>query len=236
VRLLEQLCAGSWRQTPEWRALCALLARAASAALEAVDRKRNDWQAEALDRSEILAGLVRALLASEQVQPLTRLLAHVAATPRKYVLSDVQVKALIDLKSWVAKHLDEPSAPLTRWLAACREQLEALTAEVPAAPADFRRAANISCRCQDCRELVRFLKDPQEKVQRFPMSKERRRHLHEMIDRHHCDVTHVTERRGSPQTLVCTKTSASFQQRRQQYRADKKRLAALRSMEAQLTC
>lgn len=57
---------------------------------------------------------------------------------------------------------------------------------MPAAPADFRRDAQISCRCKDRQELVRGLKDPLEKVHRSPMSKERRRHLHQMIDSHQC--------------------------------------------------
>jgi hypothetical protein len=38
------------------------------------------------------------------------------------------------------------------------------------------------------------------------MAKERRRHLHGIIDSNRCDCTHVTEHRGSPHTLVCTKT------------------------------
>jgi hypothetical protein len=41
--------------------------------------------------------------------------------------------------------------------------------------------------------------------------KERRQHLHQIIDRHGCDLTHITDRRGSPQTLVCTKTTASYE-------------------------
>lgn len=234
VRLLEQLCAGTWKQTPEWRALCKLLMQEAIAALEACDRK-NDWRANELNRSAILAGFVRALLAGEQLKPLTQLLAHIAATPKRYPLTDVQVGALVALRSWLAKHLEEPCAPLSRWLAECRQQLEALTAQVPVAPADFRRDVKISCACRDCQELVRFLKDPQEKVHRFPVSKERRRHLHQMIDSHQCDVTHATEHRGSPQTLVCTKTTSSYQHRLRQYQADKKHLAELRSMEASLT-
>lgn len=112
--------------------------------------------------------------------------------------------------------------------------MEALAAEKPQAPADFRRDANITCRCADCRELVRFLNDPHEKVHRFPMGKERRRHLHQAIEWGQCDVAHVTERRGSPQTLVCTKNTASFQRRLRQYEVDQKHLAALRSLEAVL--
>jgi hypothetical protein len=78
------------------------------------------------------------------------------------------------------------------------------------------------------------LRDPQEKVHRFSVRKERRQHLPQVIEQHLCDVEHVTERRGSPQTLVCTKNTASFQRRLQQYHADREHLAVLRSMEESL--
>ena len=55
-----------------------------------------------------------------------------------------------------------------------------------------------------------FLANPDQREGRFPLAKERRRHLHGNIDRDRCDCTHVTERRGRPYTLVCTKTTASY--------------------------
>ena len=50
-----------------------------------------------------------------------------------------------------------------------------------------------------------------QKQSRFPLAKKRRQHLHQIIDGNRCDLTHVTERRGSPFTLVCTKTTASYE-------------------------
>ena len=235
VRLLEQLCAGKWKRTPEWLALCGILAEAALAALQTVDRKKDDWQTPQVNRSEILAALVRSLLAADQVGVLARLLTHISDTPKRYPLRNVQIDALLDLRSWLIKHVHEPCPPLSEWLAACRAQLEALTAEAPQPPADFRREASIRCRCADCQELVKFLRDPQEQVHRFPVRKDRRQHLHQMIETHECDVEHVTERRGSPQTLVCTKNTASFQRRVRQYEEDREHLAALRSVEKSLT-
>jgi hypothetical protein len=158
----------------------------------------------------------------------------VAATPKRYPLREVQIPALLALSSWLGKHLEQSSPALSGWLADCREQLEALTAEKPAPPTDFRREAKVACQCADCRELVAFLKNPQEKVHRFSVAKPRRRHLHSMIEHHHCDLTHVTDRRGSPQTLVCTKTSASFEGRLRQYKADQEQLATLRALAKRL--
>lgn len=44
----------------------------------------------------------------------------------------------------------------------------------------------------------------------WSLTKERRRHFHGMIDFHRLPVTHITLRRGSPQTLVLTKQENLF--------------------------
>ena len=75
--------------------------------------------------------------------------------------------------------------------------------------------------------MSRFLRDPAARVARFPLRKERRQHLHRRIEEHRCDCTHVTERIGSPQTLVCTKTQASYERRLEQYKIDQALLAEL---------
>ena len=51
--------------------------------------------------------------------------------------------------------------------------------------------------------------------------------MHRIIEQHGLDMTHVTERKGSPQTLVCTKTRESYRRRCDQYRDD---IAALKSL------
>jgi hypothetical protein len=90
----------------------------------------------------------------------------------------------------------------------------------PEAPKDWRQDVKLSCACADCRELRTFTLDPVEQIHRFRVRKERRQHLHEMIDLHGLDMTHVTERKGSPQTLVCTKDRRSYNWRCEQYRKD----------------
>jgi hypothetical protein len=55
---------------------------------------------------------------------------------------------------------------------------------------------------------------------RFRLRKDRRRHLHQQIQRHGLDMTHETERRGSPQTLVCTKTRRKYERQCAEHKAD----------------
>jgi 2OG-Fe(II) oxygenase superfamily len=97
----------------------------------------------------------------------------------------------------------------------------------PQPPSDWCLDAEFSCHCPDCKELKAFAHDPAERVHRFRIKKERRRHLHNMIDRHGLDMTHETDRVGSPQTLVCTKDRRTFDRRMDQYRDE---IAAMRTL------
>ena len=97
----------------------------------------------------------------------------------------------------------------------------------PQPPPDWRLHAELSCTCVDCRELQAFARDPNASVHRFRVKKERRRHLHQVIDRHRLDMTHVTERVGSPQTLVGTKDRRTFKARMKEYQNE---IAAMRKL------
>lgn len=97
----------------------------------------------------------------------------------------------------------------------------------PAPPSDWRLKVKISCFCPDCRELESFAHDPFERVHRFRVKKERRQHLHQTIDRYGLEMTHVTERVGSPQTLLCTKDRRNFNQRMKEYREE---ISAMRTL------
>jgi hypothetical protein len=97
----------------------------------------------------------------------------------------------------------------------------------PQPPTNWRLNVEISCSCPDCRELQIFARDRIERVHRFRINKERRRHLHNVIDRHRLDMVHMTERMGSPQTLVCTKDRRTFDRRVKEYQDE---IAAMRTL------
>jgi hypothetical protein len=97
----------------------------------------------------------------------------------------------------------------------------------PEPPSDWRLDVETKCRCADCLELQAFGRDAAARVYRFRMNKQRRSHLHGIIDRYRLDMTHVTERVGSPQTLVCTKDRRTFDRRMRQYRDE---IAAMRTL------
>jgi hypothetical protein len=234
VRLLEQICTASPRQKEGVIELCGTLAQATVQALEAIDQggAAHDYRVRAVKRAEVLAGLARALLITDQCELLERLVAHVLARPETYPLESAHVAALTALGPWLEEHVKQPCPGLSHWLAACCEQLKGRTAQAPQAPADFRRPAAIACKCADCSELRRFLDDPHEQVHRFRAAEARRSHLENTIRQHHCDLDLTTERRGSPYTLVCTKNTASYQAKLWQFRQDQEHLAKLRAIQA----
>ena len=105
--------------------------------------------------------------------------------------------------------------------------LLARSATPPEAPKNWKIAAPVKCRCEHCAKLRAFCKDPVAETARFPLRQELRAHLHQIIDRHRLDLAHVTERRGRPFTLVCTKTRASHERRLAEYATDVTNMRAL---------
>lgn len=79
----------------------------------------------------------------------------------------------------------------------------------PTQPKDYRRPRG-GCGCSNCRALDDFVTNPKRKVGRFPVNNNQRAHLHNMCVRSP-DLIHKTERRGSPYTLVVTKTTRDYE-------------------------
>ncbi len=195
------------------------------------DLPNDDWQIRRIDRAALLTALVKSLIAVEADKPLARLIDHTLATSANYDLTDVHLKTIFGLKAWLTRKLNKPSPTISRWLSHCRSELERRTKRAPEPPVDNRRPDKLSCTCSDCRELSRFLADPHEPVHHFPMAQDRRRHLHQVIEAAGCDLTHVTTRKGRPYTLVCTKTTASYEKACQIYARDQKNLERLQALE-----
>ncbi len=123
--------------------------------------------------------------------------------------------------------------------AALRPFAEALRADVAAhlrarvalplePPADAARSTDgLRCTCEDCRGLRAFLHNRRELAWTLRAAEARRRHVLEVAHAAKVDLTFRTERRGSPYSLVCTKTQASYAARVVQREADQAALAKL---------
>jgi 2OG-Fe(II) oxygenase superfamily len=228
VALLGALAAGGKPSAKsDWQAALRRIAEAIVSKLDEVGKKQRenewiDWRLTEQARP-VNAALVTSLL--EVLGKLDASALRVAAAEKLAARPDVfdpvtiLVPALGSLSAWdaAAAQLWEHSV----------EFLLRRSSRPPEVPRDWRQDVKLSCSCVDCRELQKFVLDPVEQAHRFRVRQDRRQHLHQQIERHSLDMTHVTDRKGSPQTLVCTKDRRSYLRRCEQYRKDIAALAAL---------
>jgi hypothetical protein len=208
---------------PDWMAALRTIAAAVVDTLPALAQRASSADRSAALKgksadAETLADLLDALAALEAPTLRTAACAAVIANGKGFDPRAVVVPALRTMRARGTTVIrDAVGEPL--WLHAA-DVLLARSEYPPAPPSDWRQDVKLACACVDCRQLQAFAGDPAEQTHRFRVRKDRRQHLHRQIDRHRLDMTHVTERTGSPQTLVCTKTRRTYQRRRMEYRQD----------------
>jgi hypothetical protein len=173
--------------------------------------------------------LLQALAAGGRDEDLSRVIRFVREWPDEFRLGDCQVPALRSLFPWLRQRFGSVQLQFKSWLDAVRGQLERATAKEPTFPSDWARPADVACKCQFCDKLKAFLADPAHEVGRIPAREDMRRHLIDMIGRHQCDVGHALERKGSPYSLVLTKTTGSFDRAVKQFEEDCRLLSSLPS-------
>ena len=225
--LFAALCGSGRKTTSERRTLCVQLAGDMESVLDRFDHPpKGVWRPAEKDLAGIVANLFHAFAAIGDLDRLDRLASRLLANPGRYDLHAVLIPAVTALARAASER--SPARPAwTRLHESCVSRLRVLTEARPEPPRDFSREAAVACRCADCGELNAFLRDPEAEVHLFPRRKDLRQHLHVQIDRHQCDLTHETIRKGSPQTLVCTKTRKSFERRLAQFEVDTNHLREL---------
>lgn len=229
VAIFDALCCSPPGMSDERRAVCVPLADELIQVLERWDnRPVRDWH-EPEPRRGIIESVFRSLTALDDIDRLAPFVAYVLARPKHYKLRTVLVPAVQSLHT--ALDADSPArSRFDQLLHHCLAELRTLTATPIEPPANWTRDAKVDCECAECKELSEFLRSPTEQVRRFPRRKELRQHLHAQIDRHKLDLTHVTERKGSPQTLICTKNQATYKRRLAQFQLDTQLLQDLEDL------
>jgi hypothetical protein len=209
--------------------LCRQLAGLIMSTIERWDPRRSDhnWDTKTVDRAKLLPPLVRSFVALGEPELLDRLVSYVLDRPREFDVTTVQVPALLELDKPLRAIVKCPHPPLGRWFTELHEELESRVAHRPQEPTDWQRGPTTGCKCSLCSQLSHFLEDPCAQTLRLPLAKERRQHLHQIIERGQLDTTHVTERRGRPFTLVCTKNKASYERALKAHRVDLDQLAKI---------
>lgn len=172
-------------------------------------------------------GMVVDLLAAlERIDPALagRALEKLLSQPALYAIDGVLVPAALRLHE---AEETRQHASVQALRAAVLAHLRRRIAEPLKPPADWRRPSAIACTCTYCRELSRFLDDPAQPAWRLKAAEAQRCHVEGSIRHSRCDLDAITERRGRPYTLVCTKNQASYERRVQQRHHDLEHLARL---------
>lgn len=141
---------------------------------------------------------------------------------------------LSDLDISNPDHVATSPAFMRLWRHAAKVLL-ARSGTPPPEPVDWVISVEgLSCGCDCCTDLVRFCADPVAKTHWIPVRTDLRKHLRSRIERVQADLKCRTERRGSPYTLVCTKTRDSHNRRRRQYAEDISEMQRLLSLSERL--
>jgi hypothetical protein len=175
------------------------------------------WRRGSIEPAHV-ADLLSALVATDR-KLANRAATHALAWPKTYDPDRVLIPALRAMK-----HVDAAIAPLRT---ACLAHLRARATEPLAPPADWRRARQVSCKCEHCTALSKYLADPGQKTWILRAVEHARRHVEETIRGSNADVDTKTDRKGRPYSLICTKNQASYERRAAQRRQDLQDLAHL---------
>jgi hypothetical protein len=231
VSIIEDLCRGG-KMTEGRKSVCRALVRELEQLISRCDapKERQFQYRSGQERPGVIEGFARAALAVDEPELLQRFLSRVLADKEHYGLHTALVPAVKKMYESATKNKDAIESR-RQLLQHCIGELERLTEKPVEEPKDWAQDRKIRCYCADCRELQQFVSNPQEQVHRFRLGKERRQHLHQQITAAGCDMTHVTERIGSPQTLVCTKTRSSYERAKSEFATNIQLLAELRGLE-----
>ena len=238
VRLLRTLTAElDGGETPQESAqlrevLAEILGYLRGALPPAAERRR--WWAVPQICAELGADLLAVLLQIDAGDLLPSTLAWMCADRDRWPIDDVLLPALLALHQRLQDEIAmvEEIRPLR---AVCLAHLDARIAE-PLAPfpdwarrglPPYRPPHSRLKRSAELVELHAFLVDPAREQWELWARKEIRTHIKSIIQWHQLDVKTSTLRTRIPYTLVCVKTSASYERRKAQRQDDLKLRAAL---------
>ena len=150
----------------------------------------------------------------------------VLSHPGRFSIDEVLIAALSEWPTDGQSAFLLATAPIR---AAALAHLRQRAALPLAPPPDAARGADaLVCSCGDCNDVRRFMADRVKRVWTLKALKAARRHVENSVQSAQLDLAASTDTRGSPQTLVLTKTEASYQRAAKQRRED---LAAIRRLE-----
>jgi predicted 2-oxoglutarate/Fe(II)-dependent dioxygenase YbiX len=170
------------------------------------------WSQAPLPESPTPELVVHTLIALARIDPdlADQALRHFLSLPAVYGMDAILLPAALVLHGSSGS---EGPAVIAALRTAVLQHLEERIALPLEPPTDWVRDAQLSCSCNYCLSLGRFLASATEPVWNFRAAETHRKHVTHTVNRDRCDLDLTTVKRGSPHTLVCTKNQASYERR-----------------------
>lgn len=231
AKLLHALCRISDKgkeKQESCRKLASLMLQAIT--VWALQVKPEHWEDGRVEAKVLVLHLLKALCCLGDEDLLKKAIELFQALTDKFDAVSVQVPVVRELQPFLQKHPPRNMKPIEGWLKTLVSLLEQRTAEEPQQPGDYAREAVLKCKCANCATVNRFLESPDQKEFAFRARQDLRGHVEQNITRDKADLRTETIRKGSPQTLLCTKTEVSWQRRHDIWKHDCESLVIIRTM------
>lgn len=161
-----------------------------------------------LDEATGIAHVLRAAVASGDDAPVEHVSTFLTGgRPRLPLIFQVQVLQQCCAMGPRALHATLARSKLCQRVI---EELEEIVGAPPRGRADWSIEHPLRCGCKDCEVLSRFLNSSDQAERDWPLNKQRRRHIHGVLDSNNLPVRHATLRRGSPFVLCLRKDQSLF--------------------------
>ncbi len=216
------------------RDLCIGLASSiVSALVDEADRKPSttysSYYSSDIRSKEFFAKLFDCLVALACNNQLLSLVYGICAKSNRYPVREFLVPLCEKLS---CNHRLAENIAYTQLVSFCIASLEASSSRTIPSPSNWSEPVKFSCSCTDCSSLMKFLRHPTRKQERYKVNQSIRYHLDQQLDKYGCSVTHTTERVGSPHTLVITKTRAKYEKNCQILKQEKTMLSRLQALKS----
>ena len=149
-----------------------------------------------------------AVQLDSQAQELIHTLQHKA---EHFPIDKLHCMCVLKLIPWAKQRFGSPVPILQAWFQFVHEWLVAETKNEPRPYTDWARPDNSPCVCPLCKELNRFLADPNQSNYPLMTVEEGRQHLIDKITTCQLDLSHQVVKFKRPYILQLTKTEKSLQ-------------------------
>ena len=195
----------------------------------------TNWKSEER-RMKLSVRVFQVLISTRSANGLRAWVSFLQQQEVKYPIRTIQydllgqvVEKVLSLRN---KKSDLDQACLTeicRWIDVLIAFFESATQTEPQAPTDWTRECKTRCTCANCAEVNRFLLSSTQPTYRFRSLKQDREHVESCLRSADADVNCTTDRTGSPQTLILTKTNGSYHKKLRVYHEDQQKLTAAKN-------